>query len=69
MIKFLLRGVLKHKTLKQPLLFLFITLLAQAAFGQPGSLDASFNSSGGADDIVYALALQSDGKVLIGGNL
>jgi uncharacterized delta-60 repeat protein len=32
-----------------------------------GSLDASFNPSSGANWFVYALALQPDGKVLIGG--
>jgi len=33
-----------------------------------GSLDTNFNPNPGADDTVYALALQSDGKVLAGGS-
>jgi len=33
-----------------------------------GSLDSSFNPGTGADSTVYSIALQSDGKVLIGGD-
>ncbi len=33
-----------------------------------GSLDATFNPLGGADGVVNALAVQSDGKVIIGGD-
>ncbi len=33
-----------------------------------GSLDTSFNVGTGANSVVYAVALQPDGKVLIGGN-
>lgn len=32
-----------------------------------GTLDGSFNTGSGPDDVVYALALQGDGKVLVGG--
>ncbi len=32
-----------------------------------GSVDLSFNAGSGANDVVYAIALQSDGKILIGG--
>ncbi|HON07929.1 MAG TPA: Calx-beta domain-containing protein, partial [Verrucomicrobiota bacterium] len=33
-----------------------------------GTVDTSFNPSPGADNFVYALALQTDGKVLVGGD-
>lgn len=33
-----------------------------------GSLDTSFNTGSGADNTVWALTLQADGKVLVGGN-
>ncbi|MEO8072780.1 MAG: FG-GAP-like repeat-containing protein [Acidobacteriota bacterium] len=33
-----------------------------------GSLDATFNPGAGADALVYAVAVQTDGKILIGGN-
>ena len=32
-----------------------------------GSLDTSFNPGSGADNVIYSVAVQSDGKVLIGG--
>ncbi len=38
-----------------------------ARLNADGSLDASFNPSSGANNIVEAMALQSDGKVIIGG--
>jgi uncharacterized delta-60 repeat protein len=38
-----------------------------ARLNSDGSLDMSFNSSVGADSSIYAVALQPDGKVLIGG--
>jgi uncharacterized delta-60 repeat protein len=38
-----------------------------ARLNSDGSLDTSFNPGSGADDVVYAVALQSDLKVLIGG--
>jgi uncharacterized delta-60 repeat protein len=48
------------------LLFYFSTslaLLAQAS----GDLDLSFNPGTGPEDTIYALALQTDGKILVGG--
>ena len=33
-----------------------------------GSLDASFNPGSGADNVVFTSAIQSDGKIIIGGN-
>ena len=38
-----------------------------ARLNNDGSLDTSFNIGTGADSIVFALKLQSDGKILIGG--
>src|SRR2546426_218868 len=32
-----------------------------------GTVDTSFDTSSGANDVVYSVALQTDGKVLIGG--
>lgn len=43
------------------------TLFAATCFAQPGSLDMTFNLGTGADSYVYATAIQSDGKVIIGG--
>lgn len=34
----------------------------------PGGVDTTFNLSGGANDFIYALALQPDGKILVGGD-
>lgn len=33
-----------------------------------GSLDASFDPSAGANDVIHATAIQSDGKIIVGGN-
>jgi len=38
-----------------------------ARLNADGSLDAGFNPGTGANNLIYAMALQSDGKVLIGG--
>jgi len=49
---------------------LFLTLILAApvqADLNPGSLDTGFDPVAGTDDIVLAIALQPDGKVLIGG--
>ena len=50
---------------------LFLALIPAApvqADLNPGSLDAGFDPGSGADSYVLAVALQTDGKVLIGGN-
>ncbi|EKE67204.1 delta-60 repeat domain-containing protein, partial [Oceanibaculum indicum] len=39
-----------------------------ARLNTDGSLDTSFNPGSGADDNIYALVLQPDGKIMIGGN-
>ncbi len=41
--------------------------LGIARLNANGSLDASFDPGAGANDLVYAVARQSDGKALIGG--
>ncbi len=38
-----------------------------ARLNSDGSLDASFNPGGGTDNTVFRVALQSDGKILVGG--
>ena len=38
-----------------------------ARFNPDGTLDASFNTGGGADGTVNSLALQADGKIIIAG--
>ncbi|RYE18800.1 MAG: hypothetical protein EOP51_21195 [Sphingobacteriales bacterium] len=58
----------------QRLLCLFFINLAFVlpSFGQPGSNDASFNTidvgSGGASGSILCMAVQSDGKIVIGGS-
>lgn len=45
----------------------FLTVLAALAKAQPGTLDYTFDPQGGPDARVGCMALQSDGKILIGG--
>jgi uncharacterized delta-60 repeat protein len=42
--------------------------LATHAAGQDGAVDPTFQSGSGLNSTVYAIALQADGKILIGGN-
>ena len=37
-------------------------------FGQSGTLDPSFNSGTSVNDVILAIAIQNDGKIIIGGN-
>jgi uncharacterized delta-60 repeat protein len=46
---------------------LLVCLLPIQMYAQAGSVDASFDPGSGPDSYVYGLALQSDGKVIIGG--
>ncbi|MCJ7659770.1 MAG: delta-60 repeat domain-containing protein, partial [Anaerolineales bacterium] len=49
---------------------LFMALIPAASVQadlNPGSLDTGFDPAGGASSYVLAVALQTDGKVLIGG--
>jgi uncharacterized delta-60 repeat protein len=39
-----------------------------ARLNEDGSLDMSFNSGGGANDNIYSLWVQNDGKILVGGS-
>ena len=39
-----------------------------AQWAAPGSLDSSFDPGTGPDGYIYSIALQSDGKILIGGD-
>ncbi len=36
--------------------------------GQDGAVDVTFNSGTGADDAIYAIALQNDGRIMVGGD-
>jgi uncharacterized delta-60 repeat protein len=64
------------KTMKKNLLLtlLLATCVFLTSFAQPGAVDLSFNPAdvgfgmdGGADSTMHAIAVQSDGKILIGG--
>ena len=52
-----------------PLLYGLLLPLSPTAHGQelPGSLDTTFFTDGGADSTVRAIAIQPDGRILIGG--
>src|SRR6266446_1199788 len=52
---------------KNPLLLLVLFALSASA-QQPGSLDPSFDPGTGVDQSVFGLAVQPDGKILIGGD-
>jgi uncharacterized delta-60 repeat protein/uncharacterized repeat protein (TIGR01451 family) len=47
--------------------FLVIILLSTKLFAQPGTLDPSFNPGIGFDSSVYSISIQSDGKIIVGG--
>lgn len=47
--------------------FIAVVILITSAIAQPGSIDLTFNPGTGANSSVYASAVQSDGKVIIGG--
>lgn len=48
-------------------LFCSVLLAAPAVHGAPGQLDVDFGSSNTVNSLVRAIALQSDGRILIGG--
>lgn len=50
-----------------PLLAFFFFLLSQSTLAQEGSLDVSFGAASGAQGTIKAVALQPDGKVIVGG--
>ncbi len=47
---------------------LLLCLLPILSFGQPGSLDTSFDPGTGANNWVWSNAIKSDGKIIIGGD-
>ncbi|TAH28773.1 MAG: T9SS C-terminal target domain-containing protein [Cytophagales bacterium] len=53
--------------MKKTFLFFLACLLTIAGYAQPGSLDATFNIGTGVNSQVYALSVQSDGKIIAGG--
>jgi uncharacterized delta-60 repeat protein len=63
--------VIRLSSLRSACLLLSIlkfTLCTQAQTGPPGALDTTFINGAGADGFVRVVMLQSDGKVLLGGN-
>ena len=52
------------------LLFLLLSssYFISPLFGQSGTLDPSFNSGTSVNDVILAIAIQNDGKIIIGGN-
>ncbi|MBX2904097.1 MAG: T9SS type A sorting domain-containing protein [Chitinophagales bacterium] len=56
---------MKQLLTKSVILITFNLLLITFAFSQPGALDLSFNPSLSSYDVVRAIALQPDGKILV----
>jgi uncharacterized delta-60 repeat protein len=50
------------------LLLLLTVFFASKICGQQGTLDSSFEIGTGFNNIVYSTAIQSDGKIIVGGN-
>ena len=48
--------------------FLFLLLLGQPQLLQAQALDATFDPGAGANSIIHSVAIQSDDKILIGGD-
>jgi uncharacterized delta-60 repeat protein len=46
---------------------LLVTAFTISVNAQPGSLDSTFNSGAGADYSIWSTAIQSDGKIIVGG--
>jgi hypothetical protein len=55
------------KKLFAQLLLVIALLLPINTYAQDGSLDTSFNIGTGANSDVFTTAIQSDGKIIIGG--
>ncbi len=49
-------------------LLLLLIIATNIVLGQDGTKDTSFSTTQGVDNIIYATAVQSDGKILIGGD-
>ncbi len=45
----------------------FATFAAPLSFAPPGSLDSTFNPGAGAGNTILCMALQTDGKIIVGG--
>jgi len=59
---------MRSQSLFVSLISLIAILLLPAGARAPGALDTSFDPGAGANDVVFAVALQPDGKVLVGGS-
>jgi uncharacterized delta-60 repeat protein len=53
--------------MKHKLLYFVFLLTSLTTFAQDGALDTSFNQGSGYNDYAYAIAIQPDGKIIIGG--
>jgi uncharacterized delta-60 repeat protein len=56
------------KKLRLLIIFCLVVTQTFAQFSQPGELDTTFNFGSGTDGVVYATAIQPDGKIIIGGD-
>lgn len=54
-------------TLVSVLIAIVVNTQSSAQFSLPGELDTTFNTGTGADNIVWSVTVQPDGKVLLGG--
>lgn len=60
------RASLLH--LLSPLLAFFASVPTFPAWAQPGDLDTTFDPGTGVDSLVYSIAVQTNGQILIGGD-
>jgi len=57
----------KNVISKKPFLSIIIVLLPYIVFSQPGSNDLTFNPGTGTNNQVWAVTVQPDGKIILGG--
>ncbi len=60
-------GLLWRRLLLSVALVSLLKICSITSHAQDGSLDTSFNPGSGVDNQVFSVAVQGDGKVLIGG--
>src|SRR5437867_1410324 len=58
---------MRPRLMALPLALLGLALLTTRSLAAPGDVDLSFDPGSGPDGIVYAIGVQPDGKVIIGG--
>ena len=52
--------------MKKKLILFIVIITATYANAQPGTVDTSFNPGTGFNGSVYAITIQSDGKIIVG---